>query len=243
MCARSNATCARSCLQLPNDMKLIPLYVMDSILKNVRPQSVYSGLVARNLTRVMGYAFMSVDNAIKPKFIKLLKTWEDNKVFSEHKILEIRDTMMLMLTNGGIFPEHLNHGGAGPQMGGHAHMASGPMDVEASYGVPHNAYHNQHPGSAPVQQQLFIGGGMESNGRYGSHQPPGFATEVQEPTARVQDSSLQEAQFNSAPRTLDLKELLRCVPVGYYSLVCVEQPPLRGGSEGMFPRWSHFVHI
>ena len=116
-------------------MKLIPLYVMDSILKNVRPQSVYSGLVARNLTRVMGYAFMSVDNAIKPKFIKLLKTWEDNKVFSEHKILEVRDTMMLMLTNGGIFPEHLNHGGAGPQMGGHAHMASGPMDVEASYGV------------------------------------------------------------------------------------------------------------
>ena len=36
-------------LQHANDRKLIPLYVMDSILKNVKPRSVYSAIVVQVL--------------------------------------------------------------------------------------------------------------------------------------------------------------------------------------------------
>ena len=61
------------------------------------------------MTRVMATAFMAVDNNLKSKFIKLLKTWDENKIFPDAKIKEVRDTMTLMLTNGGVFPEHLQY--------------------------------------------------------------------------------------------------------------------------------------
>ena len=39
--------CACNLLQSANDKKLIPLYVMDSILKNLKPRHVYSDLISK----------------------------------------------------------------------------------------------------------------------------------------------------------------------------------------------------
>ena len=89
-------------------------------------------------------AFMSVDKNIKPKFVELLQSWVANNIFPDAKIADLFDTMTLMLTNGGVVPEHLQYGsGQGPQTGAHAHMAQGPMDVKTPYMGAQNSYHNQ----------------------------------------------------------------------------------------------------
>ena len=88
-------------------------------------------LKLQNLTRVMACAFMALENAVKPKVIKLLDTWAQTKIFPESKIFEIRDTLTIMLTNGGVFPAHL--ASAGPHTGCRPFMAQGPMDVETTY--------------------------------------------------------------------------------------------------------------
>jgi hypothetical protein len=151
----------------------------------------------------MGHAFMSVDNACKPKFIKLLKTWDECNVFADAKILEVRDTMTLMLTNGGVFPAHLAMGGQGPQMGGHAHMAQGPMDVEA-YNAPHNPYAHHH-----VQH---YGGGHLDTGSYGAHGHGTFAVDALPQNGRASNSPVLGAIDNlvdSSPRILSSHDLSR----------------------------------
>eukprot|EP00802_Teleaulax_amphioxeia_P006953 Tamp_06959.p1 GENE.Tamp_06959~~Tamp_06959.p1 ORF type:complete len:399 (+),score=96.67 Tamp_06959:304-1500(+) len=186
----------RAVAELMNELKLIPLYVLDSILKNVQPRSVYAELASRNLTRVMATAFMAVDNNLKPKFIKLLKTWDENKIFPDAKIVEVRDTMTLMLTNGGVFPEHLQYGGGqGPQTGAHTHMAQGPMDVETPYMGAHNSYHNQpqHGGSGALSS-------------VSQHHPANAHAPHQRPSKSPQPVDVP--QESSGPRILCPKELV-----------------------------------
>jgi hypothetical protein len=150
----------------------------------------------QNLTRVMATAFMAVDNNLKPKFIKLLKTWDENKIFPDAKIAEVRDAMTLMLTNGGVFPEHLQYGGGQKtQTGAHAHMAQGPMDVETSYVGTQNSYHNkpQHGVGVPASQQ--------------HHHMVHSHTSQQRPSKSPLPLDVPEE--SSGPRILCPKELLR----------------------------------
>lgn len=164
--------------------------------------------MVQNLTWVMASAFMSVDNACKPKFIKLLKTWDEGKIFPESKILEVRDTMTLMLTNGGVFPAHLSSGQSqGPQLGGHAHMAQGPMDVEA-YNGPHNPYAQHHAGAMHAHQQY---GG---NSTYGSHGNGTYAMDALPRNARPSNSPILgagESMVDTGPRILSSQDLARSV--------------------------------
>jgi len=265
-----------ACLQLLNDRKLIPLYVLDSILKNVKPRGVYSALVIQvqpppyvsmygaraahstslsmqcecvvlcfarsqvltnkhakkqNLTRFMAKAFMAVDNNFKPKFIKLLKTWDENKIFPDAKIHEVRDTMMLMLTNGGVFPVHLNaNGGQGPQMGGNAQMAQGPIDVESSYSALNNSYHSQQGGGMHADNHYNMGGQIDSYGQYAAHDncvSYGGDTQLQNnrpsnvPPLRAADAPPE----HSGPRILCPKELARflllLVSTRFPSIFCI----------------------
>jgi len=200
--------------ELSNDRKLIPLYVLDSILKNVQPRSVYSALVIQNLTRLMATAFMAVDNNFKPKFIKLLKIWDENKIFPDSKIHEVRDTLMLMLTNGGVFPAHLNaNGGQGPQVGGHAHMALGPIDVESPYSASNNSYPNQQGGGMHVESNYnMVGVQIDSYGQYAAqNNSASYCGDAQahnnrpsnSPTLRAADTPAE----HSGPRVLCPKEL------------------------------------
>ena len=163
----------------------------------------------QNLTWVMASAFMSVDNACKPKFIKLLKTWDEGKIFPESKILEVRDTMTLMLTNGGVFPAHLT-GGQGPQLNGHAHMSQGPMDVE--YNASHNPYAQHHAGTMHMQQQY--GGRNIDNGTYGSHGNGAYAMDAIPQNVRPSNSptlGAADAMVDSGPRILSTQDLARLV--------------------------------
>ena len=66
---RSIETCVQKAV---NDKKLIPLYVMDSILKNVG--GVYNKLILLNLNQTLCNAFQQSDNTVKQKMIKLLNT-------------------------------------------------------------------------------------------------------------------------------------------------------------------------
>lgn len=149
----------------------------------------------QNLTRVMATAFMAVDNSLKPKFIKLLKTWDENNIFPDAKIAEVRDAMTLMLTNGGVFPEHLQYGGGqGPQTSAHAHMAHA-MDVETSYVGTQIAYHNQ------PQQGVGVPASQQQNHMVHSH------TSHQRPSKSPLPLDVPEE--SSGPRILCPKELLR----------------------------------
>jgi len=157
----------------------------------------------------MATAFMAVDNNLKPKFIKLLKTWDENKIFPDAKIVEVRDTMTLMLTNGGVFPEHLQYGGGqGPQTGAHTHMAQGPMDVETPYMGAHNSYHNQpqHGGSGALSSV------SQHHPAVNAHAPHQRPSKSPQPVDVPQESS--------GPRILCPKELVRYtrLPLG---LLCV----------------------
>ena len=67
---------------------MIPLYVMDSILKNVG--GVFTRIVMQNLPAVFSGAFAHVDNAIRASMIKLLDTWQTQAVFPPHLIDDIR---------------------------------------------------------------------------------------------------------------------------------------------------------
>jgi hypothetical protein len=165
---------------------------------------------------------MAVDNGTKPKFIKLLKTWDENEIFSPAKIHEIRDTMMLMLQNGGIFPEHLNAGGQGPQVGGQAHMAQGPMDVEASYSA-HHAYNNQ-PGMNMHRQ--YIGGlPMDIEGHFAARKSPSIGTEEAHRRDHVRGSNSPIIRDSGGPRVMDVKELIRSALVRVLCRRCQRPAP------------------
>jgi len=97
---------------------------------------------------------MALENAVKPKVIKLLDTWAQTKIFPESKIFEIRDTLTIMLTNGGVFPAHL--ASAGPQTGCRPFMAQGPMDVETTYPASQDVYHYR-PQENGMQQHYQMG--------------------------------------------------------------------------------------
>lgn len=117
-------------------------------------RGAYIILKLQNLTRVMACAFMALENAVKPKVIKLLDTWAQTKIFPESKIFEIRDTLTIMLTNGGVFPAHL--ASAGPQTGCRPFMAQGPMDVETTYPASQDVYHYR-PQENGMQQHYQMG--------------------------------------------------------------------------------------
>ena len=76
--------------------KLIPLYLMDSIVKNVG--GAYSSLFMTNLTPTFCDAFGVVDNKTRQSFIKLLDTWQTQSVFSQQKNDEIRLRLAALLS-------------------------------------------------------------------------------------------------------------------------------------------------
>jgi hypothetical protein len=168
----------------------------------------------------MATAFMGVDNTFKPKFIKLLKTWDENKIFPDAKIHEVRDTMMLMLTNGGVFPAHL--ASAGPQMGGRPHMAQGPMDVETPYATSHDSYHNQHNQQhggmtqhQQHQQHHYNMGGHTDNDPYAANRSSSYESyggdtpmKNERPSNSPTLCAADVPEYNR-PRTLCPKELAR----------------------------------
>jgi len=83
-------------LQALAQHKLIPLYLMDSIVKNVG--GAYSSLFMTNLTPTFCDAFGVVDNKTRQSFIKLLDTWQTQSVFSQQKNDEIRLRLAALLS-------------------------------------------------------------------------------------------------------------------------------------------------
>ncbi len=75
-------------LQALGEHKLTPLYLMDSIVKNVG--GAYSSLFMTNLTSTFCDAFCVVDNETRRSLIILMDTWQTQRVFSQPKIDEIR---------------------------------------------------------------------------------------------------------------------------------------------------------
>ena len=96
---------------------MIPLYVMDSILKNVG--GVFTRIVMQNLAAVFSGAFAHVDNAIRASMIKLLDTWQTQAVFPPHLIDDIRGRLAVVLQAPSLpAPDHAStvqplHGGWG----------------------------------------------------------------------------------------------------------------------------------
>ena len=83
-------------LQAAPQLKLIPLYLMDSIVKNVG--GAYSSLFMTNLTPTFNDAFAVADNKTRQSMIKLLDTWQTQSVFSQQKNNEIRLRLATILT-------------------------------------------------------------------------------------------------------------------------------------------------
>ena len=83
-------------MQAPPQLKLIPLYLMDSIVKNVG--GAYSSLFMTNLTPTFYDAFSVADNKTRQSMIKLLDTWQTQNVFSQQKNNEIRLRLAAILT-------------------------------------------------------------------------------------------------------------------------------------------------
>jgi hypothetical protein len=85
-----------SSAQASPQLKLIPLYLMDSIVKNVGGS--YSNLFMANLTHTFYDAFSVADNKTRQSMIKLLDTWQTQSVFSQQKNNEIRLRLAAILT-------------------------------------------------------------------------------------------------------------------------------------------------
>eukprot|EP00961_Rhodomonas_salina_P115664 1556898-Rhodomonas_salina.1 len=78
--------------------KLIPLYVMDSIIKNVG--KIFTRLFLQNLIEIFCNAFDVVDNQTRASFIKLLDTWEQQGVFAADRLQQIRNRLAEILKAG-----------------------------------------------------------------------------------------------------------------------------------------------
>eukprot|EP00960_Hanusia_phi_P051354 760749-Hanusia_phi.AAC.3 len=129
-----------------NDKKLIPLYVLDSILKNVG--GVYNKLILLNLNHTLCNAFQQVDNNVKQKMIKLMNTWSDQKIFSKNVVEKIRHGMMSILQSPSVrnaFEQHSS------MQHGFSHMPLGP-----------NYSHMQATGSTNAERFLYSGSGHPS---------------------------------------------------------------------------------
>eukprot|EP00960_Hanusia_phi_P067551 766653-Hanusia_phi.AAC.13 len=73
--ANGIVACIEKCIRMfPPNKKLIPLYLMDSIIKNVG--TVYTHLFMQNLTEIFCNSFAAVDNQTRASYIKLLDTWK-----------------------------------------------------------------------------------------------------------------------------------------------------------------------
>jgi len=81
-------TIERCIQQMQPSRKIIPLYVMDSIIKNVG--GIYTRMIMQNLAVIFSSAFLEVDNTMRASFIKLLDTWQTQAVFSRDVIDDIR---------------------------------------------------------------------------------------------------------------------------------------------------------
>ena len=88
-------TIERCIQQIQPHKKLIPLYVMDSIIKNVG--GLYTRLMMHNLASIFSGAFNEVDNSMRVQLIKLLDTWQTQNVFSQETIDDIRNRLKVIL--------------------------------------------------------------------------------------------------------------------------------------------------
>ncbi|EKX44765.1 hypothetical protein GUITHDRAFT_139398 [Guillardia theta CCMP2712] len=97
--ANGIVACIEKCIRMfPPNKKLIPLYLMDSIVKNVG--AIYTHLFVQNLTDIFCTSFAAVDNQTRASYIKLLDTWKAQSVFPPAKNEEIRTRLAAMLQSG-----------------------------------------------------------------------------------------------------------------------------------------------
>mmetsp|Transcript_50158 Transcript_50158/g.125075 ORF Transcript_50158/g.125075 Transcript_50158/m.125075 type:complete len:496 (+) Transcript_50158:56-1543(+) len=171
----------------PSHLKLVPIYLMDSIVKNVG--GTYTRMFMQNLSDVFSEAFAVVDNKLRESFIKLLDTWRTQNVFPSEKNEEIRARLTRVLTS---VPPPSMAGVHQQQVMGQAGGSAAPRGMN----VLGNLHHPQQQayGGAPVQEQRLDWQQQMQQQLGGSLVPP---PQQQYPSQYGDHSSAQQQAWNT----------------------------------------------